>query len=341
MSRGPRIAAGLVLAAALLGAAMFAQGRVDANRAPAGDELLYLPNEKLLSHFTAGLDSVIADLIWLRCIQYTATELKGEHSFTWLRHMLETCVRLDPYFTDAYRYGGMFLAALRAEDDAALDLLARGAVQRPDAWQLPYEMGMVYLLNRRDTPGAAKMAGHYFAMSAARGGAPDFVREVAERIGAEHDLAGIERTMWANMLDSEDGLLRDVAAQKLVLLDLREFTRTATRLAAGYARHTGRPPDGLQALVDAGALRGVPQDPLGGAFFIDDAGVVHSTTLLDAELQRRRAFLRERLERYLERNGDWPATLDALAEEGALQSVPGHPYPGRNWDYDPETGALN
>jgi hypothetical protein len=341
MSRGPRIAAGLAFAAALLAAAIFAQGRVDAHRALPGDELLYLPNEKLLTHFTAGMDSVIADLIWLRCIQYTASELKGEHSFTWLRHMLETCVRLDPYFTDAYRYGGMFLAALRAEDDAALNLLARGAARRPDAWQLPYEMGMVYLLNRRDTPGAARMAGYYFAMSAARGGAPDFVREVADRIGADHDLAGIERAMWSNMLGSEDRLLRDLAAQKLVLLDLRDFARAATRLAAEYARHAGKPPENLLTLVDAGALRAVPEDPLGGSFFLDEAGVVHSTTLLDADLQRRRVFLRERLESYRERHGAWPATLDALTEDGLLDVIPGHPYPGRNWVYDPVSGTLN
>ncbi len=38
------------------------------------EELLYLPNDKLLSHFTAGLDSVVADVLWLRTIQYAVME---------------------------------------------------------------------------------------------------------------------------------------------------------------------------------------------------------------------------------------------------------------------------
>ena len=38
------------------------------------EELLYLPNENLLNHFTAGLSSVVADLLWLRTIHYTVKE---------------------------------------------------------------------------------------------------------------------------------------------------------------------------------------------------------------------------------------------------------------------------
>jgi hypothetical protein len=42
-----------------------AQKRIDGMRRdrPAGDELLYLPNERLLNSFTCGLSSVVADVL--------------------------------------------------------------------------------------------------------------------------------------------------------------------------------------------------------------------------------------------------------------------------------------
>ncbi|MFP4503029.1 MAG: hypothetical protein ACLFTT_18700 [Candidatus Hydrogenedentota bacterium] len=341
MSRRVRNAILLAVVATLIGLAIAVQTRVDDARAEPGDALLYLPNEKLLHHFTAGMDSVIADLIWLKCIQYTAIELKGEHGFRWLQHMLETAVRLDPYFTDVYRYGGMLLAALRADDEAALDLLKRGAVMRPEAWELPYEMGMVYLLNRRDEPDAHKMAGYYFAMSAAASpDAPGHVREVADRLGGEYSLTEIERTMWTKMLESDDRLLRKLAQEKLIMLELRQFAEHATGIARAFERRTGRHPDSLEELRKAGYLQTVPEDPLGGRFLIGEDGSVYSTTILDAELERRRNLLEKHIAKFRDSQGHWPDSLAALLDVTGLRIVPAHPYPGRSWAYDPATGAL-
>ena len=75
------------------------------------EELLYLPNEKLLNHFTAGLSSVIADLLWIKTIKYTVQEFHNvERKYTWLEHMCQTVTRLDPHFSGAYEYSGMLLA---------------------------------------------------------------------------------------------------------------------------------------------------------------------------------------------------------------------------------------
>ena len=110
-----------------LACCVMAQKHLDASRQTGFDEeLLYLPNEKLLNHFTGGLDSVVADLLWLQCIQYTAEEFKGDHKYVWLNHMTDTITRLDPYFVDVYRYGGVFLAALKADNDASVNLMKRG-----------------------------------------------------------------------------------------------------------------------------------------------------------------------------------------------------------------------
>lgn len=325
---------------ALLAGAILAQVGADRARTAPEGALLYLPNEKLLTHFTGGMGSIVANMLWLRCVQYTGEQLRSEHSFTWLQHMLDTTVRLDPYFTDAYRYGGMFLASLRADSDAGLDLLRRGAVMRPDAWELPYEMGMIYLLNRPEDPHAHRRAGACFAMAAARPGAPDFIREVAGALGEEYDIAELERKMWVNVLEHGDHMLRGLAEHKLVLVELREFTRAATALAQAYQQETGHAPRDLQDLADAGALLAVPEDPLGGEFFVGPEATVYSTSVLDEQLQRRKAIIQRQLEGYRAKHGDWPGSLAVLVEGTALTALPPHPYPHRYWNYDATRGTV-
>jgi hypothetical protein len=91
---------------ALAGITVFAQMRADAFKPQRKDEIVYLPNQKLLMHFTAGMNSIVADLLWLRCVQYTGVEIKESHNFAWLKQMLNTIVKMDPHFADVYRYGG-------------------------------------------------------------------------------------------------------------------------------------------------------------------------------------------------------------------------------------------
>ena len=162
----------ITCAAALFAGAIFSQRQANSARAfESGDELLYLPNARLLKHFTGGMNHIVADLLWLQCIQYIGKESKGDRKFTWLQQMLETVVHLDPWFDDAYRYGGMFLAALRADDDLLRSTSERGFIANPDNFQLPYELAMIFLLNRR-TSRARERATYYLSLAAAIEGSP-------------------------------------------------------------------------------------------------------------------------------------------------------------------------
>lgn len=185
------------------------------------EELLYLPNERMLTHFTAGMSSVIADLLWLRCVRYVAEETRGGRNLEWLEQMLHTVTRLDPHFVDAYRFGGLFMAALRAEDDAGLELLHRGIVRNPYAWELPNECAMIYLLNRRNRSDATQQAAKYLAMAVKTGRAPAPVADLASKIQGHHNMLDVEFEMWSGMAESDDQLLRELAKQKLMELKAR------------------------------------------------------------------------------------------------------------------------
>lgn len=301
-------------------------------------ELLYLPNEKLLRYFTAGLDTVIADFLWIHCLLYVGAEIHGDFSFEWLEKMLNAVVQLDPYFREVYRFGSVFLSSLRADSDAALKLLHRGIYYRPETWDLPYEAGMIYLLNRANEPDSKKLAGMYLAMSSATGKAPQFIVDLAEKLNYEHDLIEIERDMWSNLLKSEDKLLRDLAERKLLMVEIKQICRELTLRVEKYRQVNNRLPEKLEEIgLSTDSIR----DPLGGRFFISKSGKVENTTILNEQLERNKHLLENGIKMYFERFGKYPPNLQEILNKNVMTFLPEHPYEDHEWDYNPETGTLN
>lgn len=335
-----RVGAILLAAIAAFGSMAAVQHRLDGMREPKPDELLYLPNEHLLEHFTAGMSGVIADLLWIRCLLYTGEHFRGDHNFTWLNQMCDMVTRLDPYFVDAHRYGGVFLAMLKADDDACIQLLKRGMANNPEAWELPYEIAMTFLLNRPDEPDSPVQAAKYLTLAIETGNAPPFVLELAESLHRGHNLLELERGMWESMLQSDDALLRDMAERKLILIELQIACENLSEAAGVYAAEHGKPPENVEDLVRAGLVAAAPEDPLGGSFFVDEDGRVQNTSVLDADVERARGVLKGGIDAFKERNGRWPASLDELAESGILNELPRQPYAGRTWEYDARDGSV-
>lgn len=340
MTKGRRTTALVVVA--LLAFVVMAQHRIDARRGgPLEDEARYLPNEKLLSHFTGGMGSIVADMVWLKCLLYTGKHYRGDRDFTWLHHMCETVVRLDPHFVPAFRYGGIFLAALNVDDDAGMALLKQGMVHNPEAWQLPYEVAMIYLLDRRDQPDSTTQAARYLAMAVETGNAPEFVVEVATSLQIQYDLVEIERTMWENSLKSDDRFLRELAERKLQELSLREACTELNKAVGMFNERHGRMPKTINDLVEGKILASAPTDPLGGTFFIGPDGEVLNTTLLDEQTSRVLNRIRNSIRSFQRENGRWPKSLEELIDAGIRKEIPPHPHAGRSWQYDPMTGDVS
>lgn len=333
----------LVVVAVALAGVFGTQRRLDALRVPADPDasLLYLPNEKLLDYFTAGMSSVVADLLWLQCVQYIAVHYQTDKKFVWLNHMCAMITRLDPHFVAAYRYGGVFLSDLKADDDAGLDLLRCGIVNNPTAWELPYECSAVYLLNRAYLPWSETLALAYMQMAIETGHAPERVVRHAEALLAKSDRFDVERQMWEAVLKEDDAFMRQFAQRKLAELDLRIACRDFNEAAGKYKDRFGQPPKEVQDLFAKGLLSGrIPEDPLGGRFFIDRDGIVQETTLLDEEMARDLNVLDNVLERFHRKYGHWPAALDELVTQGFMFRLPVRPYKDRGWRYDAQTGKV-
>lgn len=341
MSRALRIVSILLVVSLSFGSATLFLKLADGKRKDATtEELLYLPNEKLLSYFTAGLNTVIADLIWLHCIQYTAHEHRGKRVFKWLEHMLITAARLDPYFVDVYRFGVMFLAALRADPDASLNLAYEGVKVNPHAWSLPYEAAMVYLLNKREEANSRYMATQLLSLATSTGRAPGGIVNLTAKLQDEFNLLEMERDMWVEMASSPDSFLSELGQRKLEEIELRKIVDILNRQSKRFYEEQGRHPQSLEEMVEAGLLPYLPEDALGGEFILTEEGRAYNTTLLEDEVIRARNILLNALDSYHATRNAYPGTLEGLVDAGELEELPEHPYPGKSWSYDPASAEV-
>lgn len=304
------------------------------------EELLYLPNERLLTHFTAGLSGVLADLLWIRTIGYAADEFKSqEKKFTWLEHMVRTVTRLDPYYEDAYANGGMLLSAL-GQDDRSLPLLREGLVRVPESTKIPNEIVNIYLLNKRHAPEAPAITLLYLKILADNSRFPDFYMAWMDRIRATNSLEGEARRVWQDLAESSpDEFVRELARSQLIALDAESALNNLNAAADDFRQVRGQEPQSIEDLFDfAGDKLERPAEKLGDFYFGPD-GLVRSSVLDARAVDRSKRALLGGIKNYQEKNGSLPPTLEALKEINKLIK-PEHPVPGYEWRYDPATGDI-
>lgn len=139
------------VAAAVLGTRT-ALGSALALRAtwPPEADTLMMPSAGALRVLTLGHREMAADLVAARANVYFGSQLAERGQQRWLAQTLATAVDLDPRFHRLYLRGAAMLvyngheltvdSLLRANG-----LLARGAVEFPGDWELPFQMGFNWL----------------------------------------------------------------------------------------------------------------------------------------------------------------------------------------------------
>lgn len=330
-------AAALVCTA--LCAAFAVQLQIDAAREAPEDQLLYLPNDKLLVHLTGGMHSVIADVLWLQTVQYTAREFHSQdHKFTWLEHMANTTVRLDPYFTGVYKYGATLMAAI-GNDTGAEQLLRKGLFARPDRHEIPFEMAKIYMMNRREWLGATAATAYYLAWAGTRADDPERAKGLftwSRNLQRQNQLAESSRQVWEAMYrGAADPMIRELAERNLALLEAERIAEALQEAAGKYAAQHGAPPQNMHALEEAGLIAGRPQDGLGGGYYIDAGGRVLSETMLRDDADRRRGMLQAGISRFESMHSRLPRSLAEMEEADSIPFMPKTPLPEQKWVLEP------
>ncbi len=270
------VAAVLLLAACLAGAAVTAR-RLDRVRTDRADgEALYIPSPKVVQRMSLGYTGLMADIYWTRVVQYFGGK-HHEHSLEYkqLGSLLDITTTLDPHLLVAYEFGAIFLSqkppAGAGEPDAAVRLVEQGIRENPSAWRLYYDLGFIHYFERHDYAAAAEA----FDRGSRVPGALPWMKVMAAQMSQHAGDLQTARLLWTSLYQSaEDEQIRINAAQHLRALQVDEDVVILERVATTFKERTGRWPMEWQELVRVGYLRRLPTDPTGRPYHLAPNGRV-------------------------------------------------------------------
>ncbi len=328
----------LGLALVVLTGAHFSGERADAekNAQRDPDELLYLPEGRVLRAASLGNTNLMADLIWLKSIQYYGEQRMTTRNYDQAERLFHVIYDLDPAFTGAMRFGALVLAQDAANPDGAVALLERAERDNPDVWEYPFDQGFIHQTVRRDY----ESAGRAYRRAASMPGAPALAQRLAgvsfARLG-DHDSA---REVWSALAQDTNQATRRLAERNLRNLDLQEGEAILTRAVHAYREDTGRLPGDWNVLLGTPHLDQMPADPWGGRFFwVPENDRVLSSTTIDRRMSHDRDVYRDLVQAWKERQGSYPGRLMELYEAGETMFPPWTPF-GLEMDWDPATGRI-
>jgi len=226
---------------------------------------------KLLSLEYAPLMGAV---YWTRVVQYFGEKHRlHDRNLELLWPLLDVTTTLDPHLLVAYRFGAMFLSDApprgAGQPDLAIKLLERGLKENPEYWRFYQDLGNVYYFDKKDH---AKAAEEYLKGSNYPG-APVWMKVMAAKITAEGESLDTSYFLWKQIYDSAgDEQIKKNAETHLKLLTVEMDTRAIDRLADEYEKQTGRRATRISELVQAGLLKGVPQDPEGYPYVLGEGG---------------------------------------------------------------------
>jgi len=330
----------LVAALAASLAAMYPLGQALESRRYSGDvveELTYFPSGRLIKIADLGFSSLVADVMWLRGIQYYGEHRRGDRRYPLAEHIFSTITDVDPAFLGAYRFGAMVLADEVGAPVAAVNLLRKGMRATPDSWAAPFDVGCIYFITLSDY----RKAAHYFRLASRLAGAPEIAKRFsafAYRKAGQNDIA---RALWEEIYrSSSNKLMKESADYALKSLDTEAATEALSRAVERYRALGQGPPGEITDLVEAGLVASIPADPFGGTYLLDTrTGEVVSTTFARREAERTVKQLQRQVRRFADRAGRLPAAIEELKQQGLIAEVPR--VAGADILYEPATGVVS
>jgi hypothetical protein len=234
------------------------------------EEALYLTGRQL-RRLAPGFNDLLADLYWLRTVQYYGSQrIWGGGHYDLLAPLIDVVTDLDPRLEIAYRYGAIFLSEKppvgAGDPQKGVAILEKGVRNNPLNWRLRQDLGFLLFTFLGDSKRGADVL-----MEAARlPGAPFWLESLAAQVLYKGGDRETSRRIWKGMYEqAEEGPMKYNALAHLRYLDALDQAEAIGRLVRAYEARTGRRPDSLDQLRAAGLLRGAPVDPSGTPFAYD------------------------------------------------------------------------
>jgi len=259
-----------------LGAIWSLQHRIDEQRsslAEEGDEVL-VRSGKVVKMMSLEFAPLMADFYWTRVVQFYGNKrVRGNANLEMLWPLLDVTTTLDPHLLVAFRFGAMFLSQHpptgAGRPDLAVLLIHRGIQANPDYWRLYEDLGFVYYIDLKDY----KNASQAFLEGSKNPNAPLWMKVMAAKIAEEGESPEITYFLWRDIYENAaDPKIKQNAAMHLNLLQVKTDCRQIDLLSDEYEKKFGRRPKRIVELVQAGLLHGLPVDPKGFVYVLDEDG---------------------------------------------------------------------
>ena len=270
-----------IVAAALLVFALAAQTMVvrkldDLRAGAALEEVLYIPSSQAIRRLSLNHPGLAANIYWTRAVQYFG-EKHNRRSVRYdlLWPLLDITTDLDPNLLVAYEFGSIFLAQQPPEGagqpDKAVALVEKGIRANPEAWRLYYTLGFIHYIEREDYLAASDA----FLRGSRVPGAHPWLALMAAMAAQHGGKLATARFLWENIYKStQDEAIRDNALKRLRALKVEEDVIALEGIIQAFKERTGHRPLSWAEMVAAGAIRGIPVDPLGRPYRLESDGTV-------------------------------------------------------------------
>ncbi len=170
--------------------------------------LPFVPPPKEIKHFHFGYAETMADVFWIRVLQDfficdRAIENLNHTASTackksWVFQMLDLVTDLAPKFGMPYYYGATVLSVIINDPIGAKLIFDKGVRELPDEWDIAYRAAYHYLIELKDSDGAAKLL-----VQAGENGAPAWVFSLAGRLYSEEGKAFLAKSVLQSALESQ------------------------------------------------------------------------------------------------------------------------------------------
>lgn len=169
----------------------------------------FVPSPRFFLDFSPSYRATIADAYWLQTIQYYGEHVKTDQEFDRLKPMLDLVSTLSPRFERAYLFGAYALLDAGLGNDA-YRFLERGFGERPDAWRLATNAGiLMYSYGPEDVK--RKIAAKWFEKAAAVPEAPLYVSRLAARLLGEGGETEKALALWGEVYATGDKYSKEKA----------------------------------------------------------------------------------------------------------------------------------
>jgi hypothetical protein len=252
-----------------------------------------LPRLEVVRVVGAPVHHLVTDYFWIQTIQAVG-KAQTRHEYRDIYDYANLVTELDPKFRQVYVFAGVSIPFYAQggkwfNTEESTRLLEKGLRHFPDL--VPLRIHLAYNLSTFHQQ--YERAARVLEEAAKLPDAPEYLPGLATRLHAQAGNfdAGLElaRSLAES---SEEPETREFFEHRVRELELeRELARVDAAVRA-YQQREGRLPPGLQALVDAGDLPRIPEDPLGGVIQLNVEGRGVST----AQQKRLTDFARTSME---------------------------------------------